>query len=100
MNKHTPGPWHVEGRAINGGERDDMLALVNLAMPAADAYANARLIAAAPELYEALRKLRAEVGATLSLSEAAIAEAAGVTNLRCLTARCEEADAILAKVKE
>ena len=58
--KHTPGPWHVyeaapEGcREIRGSARKVALAVtVGLADDAKDA-ANARLIAAAPELLAAL----------------------------------------------
>jgi hypothetical protein len=56
---HTPGPWYVNGDCIEvdgpEGPRDVTLAVVlqedNLA-------ADARLIAAAPELLEALIKMR------------------------------------------
>lgn len=60
--KHTPGPWKVIDRALNGGE--------GVSIEAENGYtevckvnksyhsrtANARLIAAAPELLEALKE--------------------------------------------
>lgn len=86
--RHTPGPWETNGTAIE-----------TVAMPAAvigrayderedcgiesysEAAANARLIAAAPELYEALRRLLDEQFApapgTLKLAAAALAKAEG-----------------------
>lgn len=64
MSKHTPGPWHTDDApehaiavCTNSGET------VADVFPNADAqsgvttYANARLIAAAPELLEALKDL-------------------------------------------
>jgi hypothetical protein len=69
--KHTPGPWQVVPDGVNGdwpngceiaiddarglaGERDYYLASVVHGDPD-ELLANARLVAAAPELYEALR---------------------------------------------
>jgi hypothetical protein len=69
MSAHTPGPWRFEPRiwntpdaenreasdgsivSLKNGERDWFVARVD---NAPQAEANARLIAAAPELYEAL----------------------------------------------
>lgn len=57
-NKHTPGPWHSTGRYVGSGH-----AKMNICecsdnsgcwSNAPEAVANARLIAAAPELLEAL----------------------------------------------
>jgi hypothetical protein len=58
-----PGPWqvsigHASGRAYGVETVDGRLPIVRfhgLARPAADGQANARLIAAAPELLEALK---------------------------------------------
>ncbi len=59
MSKHTPGAWHVTDRAIAGigiGCEDGTIAVVLTGWPyLPDPEANARLIAKAPELYEALR---------------------------------------------
>ena len=61
--------------------------------------ANARLIAAAPELYEALSKLANEVAAICSLAEAAIRESAGNTNYSVLWERQARATLALAKAR-
>lgn len=72
MEKHTPGPWvvsigppeHVKyemhkTRIIPGGERDFIIATAEYGTygppMVGEADANARLIAAAPELLEALK---------------------------------------------
>jgi hypothetical protein len=53
---HTPGPWHVDGvRDINGrhlhiGAEGCVLSLASLTPTHVDTEANARLIAAAPDL--------------------------------------------------
>jgi hypothetical protein len=56
MTKHTPGPWLVEGRtvyALNDDGYNRFSALVQDAhTPGDELEANARLIAAAPELLE------------------------------------------------
>ena len=69
MSKHTPGPWKVESSSKDGS-RVTAIALVawcganscfgvdgNQFISAKQARANARLIAAAPELLEALKAL-------------------------------------------
>ena len=65
MSKHTPGPWHVEERGLYVRDRvwvsagDVRVAQVDQeyygAEPVGTSRGNARLIAAAPELLEALR---------------------------------------------
>ncbi len=63
MSKHTPGPWHHTGREFNDvRDSDDELVAVALHLRVGqpersvqEAEANARLIAAAPELLEALK---------------------------------------------
>jgi hypothetical protein len=58
-SKHTPGPWHLFPKnPLCIEARDGNVALVNLAR---SSEADARLIAAAPDLLEALKKLRAAV---------------------------------------
>lgn len=47
---HTPGPWHVEGQYIHGPDGNRFLAVAG----DGEGIANARLIAAAPELLAAL----------------------------------------------
>lgn len=53
--KHTPGPWKRYGSVICGG----MTTIVEVYLEENDeeTEANARLITAAPELYEALKEL-------------------------------------------
>lgn len=59
MSGHTPGPWLVEGRtvyALNDDGYNRFSALVQDAhTPGDELEANARLIAAAPDLLEALQ---------------------------------------------
>ena len=62
MSKHTPGPWDVdEGDfGIYQLETSDQIAEVFSHHPPAELEANARLIAAAPELLGALHSVMAE----------------------------------------
>lgn len=59
MNKHTPGPWDAdeEDFSIYQIETSDQIAEVFSHHPPEELEANARLIAAAPELLEALIEL-------------------------------------------
>ena len=69
---HTPGPWHLDAKHLSIGSADGLRSIANVAIPgeygtsmpadviAADA--NARLIAAAPEMLEALRLCAQFVG--------------------------------------
>lgn len=70
MMSHTPGPWRVGGRSGNTGEAEEIVAGLRVIAWTADTYndeeddgevtdedrANARLIAAAPELLAACRQ--------------------------------------------
>ena len=82
MTKHTQGPWLVEGRAVyalNDDGYNRFSALVQDAhTPGDELEANARLIAAAPELLEALECLL-EMGHAKAgdLARAALAKARG-----------------------
>jgi hypothetical protein len=103
MSKHTPGPWTAEP---NGGDDDDLRKLFICANTGAettiaevftgleeDAEANAALIAAAPDLAEAVRELLATHPAAyrepgpidnrtdnaIKIARAAIAKAEGVS---------------------
>lgn len=58
MVKHTPGPWKARGNSVwHNAEGDEIgiVAGVSTSKPAAENAANARLIAAAPDLLAALR---------------------------------------------
>jgi hypothetical protein len=52
--KHTPGPWHVGGGDIRDA-KSYAVALIDPRDKLGERDANARLIAAAPEMYEALQ---------------------------------------------
>jgi len=63
VSKYTPGPWKATTRHVTAQETDDRLALdvqIN-GGNRDDNKANARLIAAAPELLEACKRLLVEV---------------------------------------
>ena len=90
MSKHTPGPWAMpdsgQGRiskvGVNGGW-DGMIATADCgdyARSRSEGLANARLIAAAPDLLEALKDAVRDSespGQWLDESRAAIAKATG-----------------------
>ena len=95
-SKHTPGPWYaLRGQrniSIRYKTGDRLLPMVNVASvrgqfptdcPYGSSEANARLIAAAPELLEALQFVMTASGEQLSTAfeqaEAAIAKATGDT---------------------
>lgn len=100
--KHTPGPWSISDETARDGMRsrlihgmpEGMLAIVRVEHQGRYyGDANARLIAAAPDLYEALSALRLQALQSsvnspanewgmeaLALANAAIAKAEGRTN--------------------
>ena len=67
MNKHTPGPWHIQDdhgkRWIETGGNDDTIAEIHRRKDKGSVYscgealANAHLIAAAPDLLDALERM-------------------------------------------
>jgi len=61
MSEHTPGPWYANGDCIEAageeGPRDRTLAVVH----GTEREANARLIAAAPNLLEVMRKAKSKL---------------------------------------
>ena len=70
MSKHTPGPWKAhfeEAYFVTGPDRGRVAMMMNLKGPhglggrrsGEESAANARLIAAAPELLEALKQILA-----------------------------------------
>ena len=89
MTKHTPGPWRTRyiktlNPAIAAAE--SIVATVNSVNPQnpEERIANARLIAAAPDMLEALEVARAHVSPALQpniyeMMDAAIDKAKGVT---------------------
>jgi hypothetical protein len=81
MSKHTKGPWHVfKDSSIYSKHADYTLAEIVAGMTDEECDANARLIAAAPELLEALQRLCADELHTQEKwnnARAAIAKATG-----------------------
>src|SRR5690242_3137460 len=99
---HTPGPWkHVRighwtiREAVWSADHGTVCTIPN-AQPIVMREANARLIAAAPALLEALEKLVAECG---SLQIAAVREGLGNTNAAVLNLRAQEARAAIAQAR-
>ena len=62
MSKHNSGPWKITHTAINGYRVNDSTGWgVAIVLKDVNDKANARLIAAAPQMLEALEKI-AEIG--------------------------------------
>jgi len=96
-NKHTPGPWSVGNEPVDNealyiyDNKEHLIASADtdsLAQYREEALANARLIAAAPDMLEALQRVAAWIGCNvfppelhhideLRLLHAAIAKAQG-----------------------
>jgi hypothetical protein len=79
MSKHTPGPWqvnHIDGEKFRIVDSRDMLELSNIATvhfhddEEGETKANAKLIAAAPELMTALLQIIEEAGLRMGFAEA------------------------------
>ena len=93
MSAHTKGPWALDWNVscidVFSSDAATLIATIRRSTLSkgidADARANARLIAAAPELLEALRDLAESVraagitGPYLDAADAAIAKATGAT---------------------
>jgi hypothetical protein len=104
--KHTPGPWTLalydNGCFTVTGTMGDMHGAILCSRSdvpdrfVGEGSANAHLIAAAPELLEALKSLTNEARGFLSMADP---EAHGQTNLRCLDRRIDEAEAAVAKAE-
>ena len=86
--QHTPGPWKVDGNVIRGDEKSNgsvsVACILDVAYPygrwaGESAQANARLIAAAPDLLEACKVALGIIGfgAEHDQISAAIAKATG-----------------------
>lgn len=97
--KWTPGPWSVDDDSITirapdalGGEPWDVAAVTEFCgdNPDIEVPANARLIAAAPELYEALFDARSRFYSAL---------AANGTSPEMALIACEKMDTALAKAR-
>lgn len=76
---HTPGPWAAHYNGVYGGELTGLiLAICYYPDRSSDAeaasYANAKLMAAAPDLLEALKVTRQHLALFCNLSDAIAAE--------------------------
>jgi len=80
MGKHTPGPWEIGGvktskKEIVGlcifGPKEEAIVLVGKKGLMDGGEANARLIAAAPELLEALKECLKAVNTVIAFSDMA-----------------------------
>ena len=56
MSKHTPGPWTQDGRHVEAFDGKEITMGCEVYGPEDEAAANARLIAACPEMYELLQE--------------------------------------------
>lgn len=89
MTKHTPGPWHSRPVGFRGHMEiftasDDLIAALHLRD---DTAANARLIAAAPDLIASLRR----VLRMLEINDARLANFGEVEEARSIISRAEGA---------
>lgn len=90
MDKHTPGPWDTNGLRIwakfaYSDSQAFELATMSHFVPCTEREATARVMAASPELLEALESLLTDVGRASSLpgavkARAALAKARGDDN--------------------
>lgn len=80
MSKHTPGPWRdIDGQEVHAGKAEDRLICQCHAGFYEERWANARLIAAAPAMLDALKRIAdgqwpmniAETEGTLAMREVA-----------------------------
>ncbi|MBB5663221.1 hypothetical protein GGE68_001397 [Rhizobium leguminosarum] len=110
--KTTPGPWFVSGVRIKmdrqewhgiaryneDKKQDETIACVGFDPRTGLGLADAKLIAAAPELHAAARKIAAEVGG-LKAFEADIRAVIGNTNWSVLLRRLKDVDDAIAKAE-
>jgi hypothetical protein len=99
MSEHTPAPWHVRTNPIRDDEPRDvvntsqLIAEVREFYSAGEREANARLIAAAPELLEVLLEARAE----LSRVQYDVVRSVQANNTPEMQALVDRLDAAIAK---
>lgn len=91
--KHTPGPWVVGNHTHDITTQQGRSVALSVGQPAEieQSAANARLLAAAPDLLHLLSELREEVR---DWQDALCGERAGLDPL------CEQIDALIAKVED
>ena len=90
---HTPGPWHIgmrPGPIVYGRYGEQVADMRDTVMDADEAYKNLKLIAAAPELLEALKDaLEALEGASEALGNPAGVLDLAMNDCRAAIAKAE-----------
>jgi hypothetical protein len=94
MRQHTPGPWAVDTDRTILCRNVVGIADIRSWMGAEEADANARLIAAAPELLEALKDEISEVAALAGPCQAGL-----MKRCRCADCRLTRSRAAIAKAE-
>lgn len=95
MPEHTPGPWTIDKWEHIRDANGQIVESHGLALSGGEiCLANDRLIAAAPDLLEALQKLCNEAAGFLG--QAAV-EVHGLTNMRVLQGKINDGRAAIAK---
>jgi len=94
MSKHTPGPWGLDGvHEVVDATSAGVVQLWHWNKSNNERDANARLIAAAPEMYEALRELLAEWDAendrTMEEDSAFQPDSAAIEAIRAVLAKID-----------
>ena len=92
MSKHTPGPWYAGTKSVTASETENRLGLDVRIFGGNrdDNKANARLIAAAPEMYETLKALIYELSE--NDEDGLIEHTEKMIKARSLIAKIEKAD--------
>ena len=94
--KHTPGPWHRHGLHVhasyedgNGNRRHYAVAdaLQHSGLATGEADANARLIAAAPNMLKALKTFELEISSRFAKGDAGLADMSEQLRVCVLQAR-------------
>lgn len=97
--KFTPGPWRYDGHAYIFGPKREMVAMIRGTGENLPEEANARLIAAAPELLDELKRLKQEINGALHAFETTIRAAIGNTNFAVIQARIKAAETVISKAE-
>ena len=101
--KHTPGPWHIgmkPGPMIYGEHGEQVADMVVSMINIVEHSANARLIAAAPDLLQALENLTDAVQSGTSYADdTAAGKALSILSGRSGTTWLSDARAAIAKAK-
>lgn len=78
-DEYTPGPWHIwverEGRGFKVGQSSNLTVASLWHPPLGTARGNARLVAAAPQMFEALKGLLGAGNELTTESKIAVMEA-------------------------